>query len=437
VFSSAIAVHHGHRQQPAAVVEEASMRVLFVTIPENTHLYSMVPLAWAFTAAGHEVRVASTPSFTERVTRSGLTAVPVGEDSAIHTGTMADRQAQEVEEAGWSELDPAKLTYEGELERFRYGVWGLEYYNSPFLEPVVEYARFYQPDLVIWDALSFAGAVAATAVGAAHARFLSYTDVWGAKRKLFLDLLAEQKQPEDPFVDWLGACAEKQGFEFSEELVVGQWTIDPLPSRLAVPTGGTRMPIRFTPYNGPAVIPDWLRRPAERPRVGVSLGTANTERYGGDYVSKTDLFEALADLDAEVVAALLPAQRDELGTLPDNVRVVSSVPLHALFPTCSAAVHHGGFGTFATALAAGVPALSVATPFADNPLRCRLLEQAGGGLYLPHVQATAETIGAGVRRLLTEPSFAEGAARLRDEALAHPTPAQFVTTCEQLAAERP
>nr|AZF85919.1 glycosyltransferase [Catenulispora sp.] len=410
------------------------MRVLFVTIPENTHLYSMVPLAWAFNAAGHEVRVASTPSFTEKITRSGLTAVPVGEDSAIHSGTMADRQAQEVEEAGWSELDPAKLTYEGELERFRYGVWGLEYYNSPFLEPVVDYARFYQPDLVIWDALSFAGAVAARAVGAAHARFLSYTDVWGAKRKLFLDLLAQapQEQREDPFVDWLGGCAEKQGFDFSEELVVGQWTIDPLPARLAVPTGTRREPIRFTAYNGPAVIPDWLRRPADGPRIGVSLGTANTERYGGDYVSKTDLFQALAELDAEVVAALLPAQAAELGPLPANVRVVSSVPLHALFPTCSAVVHHGGFGTFATALAAGVPALSVATPFADNPLRCRLLEECGGGLYLPHTQATPETIGEGVRRLLTEPAFAEGAARLRAETMEHPTPAEFVPVCEQL-----
>jgi glycosyltransferase DesVII len=412
------------------------MRVLFVTIPENTHLYSMVPTAWAFWAAGHEVRVASTPSFTATITRTGLTAVPVGQDSEIHTGTMADRGVQEVEAAGWSELDPAKLTYESELERFRFSVWGLAYYNSPFMEDLVEYARFYQPDLVVWDALSFAGAVAARAVGAAHARFLSFTDVWGAKRRVFLDLMAAapEAQREDPFADWLGECAEKNGDVFAEDLVVGQWTIDQLPDRLTVRAGGLRLPVRFIPYNGPSVIPQWLRVPAENKRIAVSLGTANTERYGGDYVSKTDIFEALAGLDAEVVAALLPSQRDELGPLPGNVRVVDSVPLHALLPTCSAVVHHGGFGSFATAVAAGVPALAVATPVADQVLRCRLLEESGAGLYLPHTQASPETIRDGVRRLLTEPSFAADAAVLRDEALAHPSPYQIIPACEQLAA---
>jgi glycosyltransferase DesVII len=411
------------------------MRVLFVTIPETTHLYSMVPTAWAFWASGHEVRVASTPSFAARITRTGLTAVPVGQDSEIHTGTPADRGGQEAAAADWSEVDPSKLTYESELERFQFTVWGLAYYNNPFLEDLVDYARFYRPDLVIWDAVSFAGAVAARAVGAAHARFLSFSDVWGAKRRIFLDLLAEAPEElrEDPFADWLGERAEKYGHEFSEELVVGQWTIDQLPERLTVPAGVLRLPVRFTPYNGPAVIPQWLRRPVEGERIAVSLGNANTERYGGDFVSKTDIFEALADLDAEVVAALPPAGRDELGALPDNVRVVDSVPLHALLPTCSALVHHGGFGTFATAVDAGTPSLAVTTPVADQMLRCGLLEAAGAGLYLRHTQATPGKIRDGVRRLLTEPSFTAASARLRDEARAHPSPYQIVPVCEQLA----
>ena len=416
------------------------MRVLFVTIPENTHLYSMTPLAWSFWAAGHEVRVASTPSFTERITRTGLTAVPVGQDSPIHSGTTANREVQETEAAGWSELDPAKLTYEMELERLRYTVWGLAYYNDPFLEDVVEYARFYKPDLVIWDALSFAGSIAAQAVGAAHARFLSFTDVWGGKRKVFLDLLRQAPADlhADPFADWLGECAARNGQEFSEELVVGQWTIDQLPARLTVHAGGTRLPVRFTPYNGPAVIPDWLRENTDSRRVCVSLGTANTERFGGDYVSKTDIFEALAELDNvdEVLALLLPEQAAELGPLPKQVRVVHNVPMHAVLPTCSAVVHHGGFGSFTTSLYDGVPALAVATPIADQVLRCRLLEESGAGLYLPHTEATPESIRDGVHRLLTEPSFAADVQTVRAEMLAHPTPYELVPVCEQLAGAR-
>ncbi len=380
------------------------------------------------------MKVASTPSFTDRITSAGLTAVPVGVDSEIHTGTTASREAQEIEQVNWSELDPAKVTWESELERAGLAAWGLGYYNDPILGELVEYAEYYRPDLVIWDALSFVGAIAARVAGAAHARFLSFSDVWGAKRRLFLDLMAKvpENEREDPIRGWLTERAEKYGVEYGEDLYYGQWTIDQLPERLTVRASTLRVPVRFTAYNGPAVIPAWIREPAGRPRVCLSLGTANTERYGGDYASKQDIFEALADLDAEVVAALLPAQAAELGTLPDNARVVESVPLHALLPSCAAAVHHGGFGTFTTSVAFGVPALAVSTPVADQIFRCRRLEEAGAGLLQPHREATPESIRAAVGRLLTEPAFAVNAAKLRAELLAHPTPAENVAVHERL-----
>src|SRR4051812_11445871 len=59
------------------------MRVLFVTWAEPTHLYSMVPLAHACLAAGHEVRVAAPPAAVAGVTRAGLTGVPVGRDVVL------------------------------------------------------------------------------------------------------------------------------------------------------------------------------------------------------------------------------------------------------------------------------------------------------------------------------------------------------------------
>ena len=48
------------------------MRVLFATYPERTHFLAMVPLAWALRTAGHEVRVASQPTFTDVITRAVL-----------------------------------------------------------------------------------------------------------------------------------------------------------------------------------------------------------------------------------------------------------------------------------------------------------------------------------------------------------------------------
>ncbi|KIF76838.1 hypothetical protein QR77_29245 [Streptomyces sp. 150FB] len=414
------------------------MRVLFATLPEKTHLYTLAPLAWALRSAGHEVRVASSPGFCATVAANGMTAVGVGDDGNMSSAMAEHRESQEIEEADWSELDPAKVTWEGELSRMQIGVMGIAWYNEPMIDDLVAFARFWRPDLVIWDPLTYAGPLAARAVGAAHARSMCFADVYGAKRRLFTKLLAEAapEESEDPMADWLGGRAAGFGGEFSEDLITGQLTIDPLPLSLGAPIETPRQPVRFIPFNGPAVLPDWLQQPQERRRVCVSLGTANTERYGGDYVSKAAVLESLADLDAEVIAALLPAQIEELkGAVPANTRLVSGVPLHTLLPTCSAVIHHGGFGSATGAMAAGVPQLCVTTPSSDQIYRARAVESAGAGLLLVHHEAGTERIRTAVRRLLDEPGFAAGAARVRDEAMAHPTPRDIVPELERLAVE--
>ena len=40
----------------------------------------------------------------------------------------------------------------------------------------------------------------------------------------------------------------------------------------------------------------------------------------------------------------LPVRVEEIGSTPDNVRAVESVPLHALLPS-SLLIHHGGLGS--------------------------------------------------------------------------------------------
>lgn len=48
------------------------MRVLFATWAASAHLYNLVPLAWAFVAAGHEVRIASQPALASTLAATGL-----------------------------------------------------------------------------------------------------------------------------------------------------------------------------------------------------------------------------------------------------------------------------------------------------------------------------------------------------------------------------
>ncbi|MFD9204429.1 nucleotide disphospho-sugar-binding domain-containing protein, partial [Streptomyces anthocyanicus] len=157
--------------------------------------------------------------------------------------------------------------------------------------------------------------------------------------------------------------------------------------------------------------------------------------HADDRASIGELVSALAELDVEVVATLNEKQLAGL-ELPDNVRAVDFVPLNALLPTCSAVIHHGGSGTFQTALAHGVPQLIVPDMVWDTIHKAKQLEKTGAGLYLHDVDHyTAQDLRDHVLRLLDEPSFAENCARIRREMVGTPSPNDIVPVLEKLVAE--
>lgn len=104
------------------------------------------------------------------------------------------------------------------------------------------------------------------------------------------------------------------------------------------------------PYNGGAVLPDWVLRRPQRPRIAVTLGTIVPRLQGVDVAQR---IVALApQLDAEFVLAMEPLDRDRLGRLPTTVRAPGWLPMNALLRTCTAVVHHGGSGTSTPPLSA-------------------------------------------------------------------------------------
>jgi UDP:flavonoid glycosyltransferase YjiC (YdhE family) len=56
------------------------VRVVVASLAEKTNFLSLVPLAWALRAAGHEVRVASQPALEPVVRETGVPFVAVGRD---------------------------------------------------------------------------------------------------------------------------------------------------------------------------------------------------------------------------------------------------------------------------------------------------------------------------------------------------------------------
>jgi UDP:flavonoid glycosyltransferase YjiC (YdhE family) len=87
--------------------------------------------------------------------------------------------------------------------------------------------------------------------------------------------------------------------------------------------------------------------------------------------------------------------------LPAGVMAAAYVPFSAVFPRAAAAVHHGGIGTTARALAAGVPQL--VTPFAhdqfDNAAR---VVRLGAGLQLAPARYRMPAAARVLRRLMDD-----------------------------------
>ena len=98
--------------------------------------------------------------------------------------------------------------------------------------------------------------------------------------------------------------------------------------------------------------------------------------FGTGMMHATDLFtmavEACQKLDARAIFLTKYPQQIP-PNLPATIRHFSFAPFRQLFPHCAAVVHHGGIGTTAKAMAAGLPQLIL--PFAydqmDNGTRVK------------------------------------------------------------------
>ncbi|WP_188193703.1 activator-dependent family glycosyltransferase [Nonomuraea sp. SYSU D8015] len=414
------------------------MRVMLATVAEHAHLLGLVPIGWALRTAGHEVRVASQPQLAEAIAASGLTAVPVGRDHdfwrVATTYSALDRLGAEAPLFGRVGGPPEGLSWEYLKEGYRRVVpWWWRMVNDSMIDDLARLCLEWRPDLVIWGPVTFAGALAAKVSGAAHARVVWGADKFALVRERFLRLLPLRPahEREDLLAGWLGARLARYGHSYSEDLACGQLTLDCVPASLQLGVAGHRVPMRYVPYNGRAVVPRWLRVQPDRPRVALTLGISAAGRHG-ENVTLPDILDALSDLDLEVVATIPAGQRAMLGPVPDNARIVDFAPLEPLAQTCAAVIHHAGWGTLCTLLAVGVPQLMLPNLF-DQPLLSTAIVRQGAGLAVPDGEVTAAGVREHLVRLLRERSFAAGAERLRDEALAMPTPNQVVAQLEQLA----
>ncbi|MEB4212261.1 glycosyltransferase [Mycobacterium sp. 94-17] len=199
----------------------------------------------------------------------------------------------------------------------------------------------------------------------------------------------------------------------------------------------------------PGLAAEWAKYGGQRPFVGALTLESPTEADGevASWIAggTPPIFfgfgsirvESAADTLAMISAAceqlgeraLVCAAGTDFGSVPqpEHVKVVATVNYAATLPACRAVVHHGGAGTTAAGLRAGVPTLILSTDL-DQTLWGTRVKRLKVGTARRFSATTRESLVADLRIILA-PQYA---ARARENATQMTIPAESVCRAADL-----
>ncbi|MFI9387203.1 nucleotide disphospho-sugar-binding domain-containing protein [Kutzneria sp. NPDC052558] len=398
------------------------MRVLFVATGALPHLFPLVPLAWACRAAGHEVRLASTAAVADQLVRTGLPAVVLATATDSRLSEVRARlvpliHSQPAWPSDWA-IHPESLN-DTKREYLRLLGAALALGADGMLDDLLSFARHWKPDIVVHDAITYAGEVTAQKL-----------DIPNVKHNF-----GTATQPP------LHTTTPEYHHLFHRHHTAPRAhptaTIDPTPPTMRLPsTERTPISERYLPYNGSGAVP--VPRPARsRPRVCVTWGHTSARALGAAAAEPYRLaLDAMADLDVQLVVVTTAAQLKAVRNLPPTVWTAPDTPLQLVLPHCDLLVHQGGDGTTLTAASLGVPQLAL-TRKPDAELVGARIAAAGIGKHLRYQEIQDERGPATVRRavaeLLSDRSYLAAAVALREEIERQPPPAAIEPELAALA----
>ena len=152
-------------------------------------------------------------------------------------------------------------------------------------------------------------------------------------------------------------------------------------------------------WHEPAALRSFLQ--GDQPVIALSSGSQSAtvdQTFSAFYRASIAAIQQLGARALVIGAApgTLPA------SLPDAVLAIPYAPFSAVYPHCAAAIHHGGIGTTAQALRAGIPMLVAPWGF-DQFFIGDQVERLGAGRRLDRKQATAARIAELLRAILENP----------------------------------
>jgi UDP:flavonoid glycosyltransferase YjiC (YdhE family) len=375
-------------------------------------------LARALAARGHRVTVAANPHFAALVARAGLDFLPLGDERAF-----------------------LRLVESPKLMHPARGFHRLMRWVCTLVQPTFELISLLRPDVVVAHPLAFGARVAEEALGVRTATVLLSPAI----------LQSEHQPPELPGL--VNGAAFPRWYKRSVWWAADRLIIDPtvaptvnkLRAKLGLPPvrrlfrqgwGRDHLFVALFPEWFAPRQPDWPRRleltgfplhddddgaPAREVAQFLVAGEAPVvfvpgtgQRHAGDFLA------AAADACARLGrrGLLLTRFVDQVPpSLPEGVKHFSYVPLSRLLPHACALVHHGGIGTSAAALQAGIPQLVIPGSH-DQPDNAARLERLGVAARLSERRlsgpAMAKQLGKLLGSLEVAAHCAAAAERIRD-----------------------
>ncbi|MCJ2140821.1 glycosyltransferase [Methylobacterium sp. E-066] len=374
-----------------------------------------IALGHALLARGHGVTLAAPAPFEPMARRAGLAFQPLG--------TAADYEA---------------VIGQPELWHPRWG-----------FRPMFDFALRVAETTCLWLGATRARGVAQIVVASPLA--------WGARlaQELYdipaatlhvMPLLIESRSdpprlPGLPLPRILPAALRAYVNRGADKLAVGPFTLPPL-NALRARLGLDPITRLRHWWNSPTrmllMFPDWYAAPqADWPAQAVQLGFPLVDRFGDVPVMPPELETFLAAGEAPLVftygsamrqgapffetalavcrrmgrrGVLLAPQDGQIPKpLPPGIIHLPYAPLSALLPRSAALIHHGGVGTVAQALAAGIPQLVVPVAF-DHFDEGRRLKDRTLGATLSRRAFRPARAARVLGRLLTDPAVGRACA---------------------------
>jgi UDP:flavonoid glycosyltransferase YjiC (YdhE family) len=363
----------------------------FLLLPLGTDgdVLPFCALGRALRGRGHQVRVAANPCFAELVAGTGLELVPLG-----------------------NEREYRELVDSPHFMSRTLGFHRLMRWVRMQIEPMYQLCAGERSATVLAHPLAFGARVAEARHGIPTATVLLSPAILKSANPLLswaLDHLVV-----DPLIaPWLNQLRRSVGVPPLTRVFRDRWDSDHLFLAL--------FPEWFAPRE-----PGWPRRLVYAGFPLHESGEGGEEEADLVFTAGTGNRRAHRFFEAAVEATRLLGRRallltrfvDQLPPLPPEVRHREYVPLGALLRQSTALVHHGGIGTAAAALAAGIP--QVVTPFAhDQPDNAARLVKLGVAQRIDRLRGSE--LARALAELLDSPSVTSACRR----------------TAARLAAERP